>query len=597
MKNECRIKIQKVLAIPLFLMLALSSCGSGQAVPKEGGTGINLKGFEKTGVNTFKKEVENKVDTFDFTKVVTVAMSSTWYIYKDESLKESVDKKNAPCNEGNNDYYIAVSTADNEYSVYVASIYRLHLYTVCFDFQNGEQNYEANVEENSICKDIPSAFKQGYTFQGWDKDLTQPVTKSFTTKALYVGNYYNVVLDSNGGGTLDQNTFRIQFGAKCSFPSPEKEGYTFAGWYYNSTKVDETWSIASDVTLVAKWTPNQYTVSFYETKEDFEQSKLYTTKTYTFNERCVFPQINKNGLNFEGWSYNDQPLNITTYNIAKNIKVYGLWSSFYVDIKVEGNGKTNFYDEEVFANFYSDKNDSSPFAQQALYYGDTIRFPSLPTKQNYVLMGWTDKDDNEFDFNSEIKDSVNIYAKWYQCMSSSYYEETHVFDISKSNTFSGSFVQYHKADNVYFASYIDQSFNISLKKSSEITEMTVNVINAQTNETIITTTSSSRNMTIAFDGIKGHVYRLNISVNDTSAVYKNYTLNFGNNSFVPIFSGQFKGYQNKQNHTAGEVINLVAYDTNNFVGWFDSSNNLLSNNSRYSFSMRKENIIITARFN
>ena len=68
-----------------------------------------------------------------------------------------------------------------------------------------------------------------------------------------VTNIWKVTLESLGT-TVD--TRRVTEGtAVGELPAGEEvAGYTFSGWYDGSTKVDETYEPAGDVTLVAKWT-------------------------------------------------------------------------------------------------------------------------------------------------------------------------------------------------------------------------------------------------------------------------------------------------------------------------------------------------------
>ena len=49
----------------------------------------------------------------------------------------------------------------------------------------------------------------------------------------------------------------VQYGENFILPIPTREGYTFAGWYYGTRKVENgTWNFTSNITLTAKWTPN-----------------------------------------------------------------------------------------------------------------------------------------------------------------------------------------------------------------------------------------------------------------------------------------------------------------------------------------------------
>jgi uncharacterized repeat protein (TIGR02543 family) len=73
------------------------------------------------------------------------------------------------------------------------------------------------------------------------------------SSARKVTNIWKVTLESLGA-TVD--TRRVTEGAAVGELPAGKEvaGYTFSGWYDGSTKVDETYEPAGDVTLVAKWT-------------------------------------------------------------------------------------------------------------------------------------------------------------------------------------------------------------------------------------------------------------------------------------------------------------------------------------------------------
>ncbi|MCC8020115.1 MAG: InlB B-repeat-containing protein [Rikenellaceae bacterium] len=80
---------------------------------------------------------------------------------------------------------------------------------------------------------------------------------------------YTVTFDSQGGSKVTSQT--VSQGGKVSKPTdPTKEGYTFAGWFRESTFANE-WDfdsdvVTSDLTLYAYWLDNSvmyYTVSFH----------------------------------------------------------------------------------------------------------------------------------------------------------------------------------------------------------------------------------------------------------------------------------------------------------------------------------------------
>ena len=75
--------------------------------------------------------------------------------------------------------------------------------------------------------------------------------------ALYLQTaYYTITFDSNGGSAVKSQTG--QTWSPVSVPRPTKEGYVFAGWFYDNGTFKQPWSQlvipASNITLYAKWT-------------------------------------------------------------------------------------------------------------------------------------------------------------------------------------------------------------------------------------------------------------------------------------------------------------------------------------------------------
>lgn len=110
--------------------------------------------------------------------------------------------------------------------------------------------------------------KEGYRFGGWYYDNnggkakwnfdTDTVTRAMTLTAKWVRTY-TVTFDTNGGSAVDPVT--VDAGSTVTKPAdPTKSGYTFGGWYKDST-LQTPWDFANgtvtaDTTLYAKWTAN-----------------------------------------------------------------------------------------------------------------------------------------------------------------------------------------------------------------------------------------------------------------------------------------------------------------------------------------------------
>ncbi len=123
--------------------------------------------------------------------------------------------------------------------------------------------------DNGVKLTAPAApTKEGYRFGGWYYDNnggkakwnfdTDTVTRAMTLKAKWVQTY-TVTFETSGGSAVDPVT--VDAGSTVTKPAdPTKSGYTFGGWYKDST-LQTPWDFANgtvtaDTTLYAKWTAN-----------------------------------------------------------------------------------------------------------------------------------------------------------------------------------------------------------------------------------------------------------------------------------------------------------------------------------------------------
>ena len=111
---------------------------------------------------------------------------------------------------------------------------------------------------------------------------------------------YTITYNTNGGTAVSSTT-----GTKLPNPLPTttKTGYTFAGWYTNSnltTAATAGATINADITLYAKWTPTQYTITY----NGLEGATHNNPTTYTIeSETITFTAPSERvGYNFTGWN-------------------------------------------------------------------------------------------------------------------------------------------------------------------------------------------------------------------------------------------------------------------------------------------------------
>ena len=176
-------------------------------------------------------------------------------------------------------------------------------------------------------------------------------------------------------------------------PEPTKENYTFAGWYNGNEKFDFTTVPTGDVTLTAKWTANDYYVSFVT-----EHGDPPTSQNVKYNGTATDPgKLSEDGYTFDGW-YTDETYTKEfdfTKPITSNTTVYAKWTAKDYEVSfVTEHGK-------------------APASQNVKFNG-TAKDPGTLTEEGYTFDGWyADEDHNtKFDFTKPITGNTTVYAKW-----------------------------------------------------------------------------------------------------------------------------------------------------------------------------------------
>ena len=153
-----------------------------------------------------------------------------------------------------------------------------------------------------------------YTFTHWDPTPVAVVQHGgpYTYYAQFSASLqdYTITLKLNGGAMSDPLTMDYQMGDTLTFPTPEKTGYTFAGWLLDeavgSWAADTTVPAGSfatgtkwgNVSFTAQWTPVEYTITFAAASED---DVLPANKTYTIESTDAIPAATREGHTLSGW--------------------------------------------------------------------------------------------------------------------------------------------------------------------------------------------------------------------------------------------------------------------------------------------------------
>ena len=188
-----------------------------------------------------------------------------------------------------------------------------------------------NDKNSKFAELVPEPIKENHTFAGWyngDKkfDFTTVPTGDVTLTAKWDINKYTVKFVSDHGSFADQTIEHGKLIDTGKLTIPEVEGYTFDGWYADdtySTEFDFTQPIKRNTTVYAKWTANDYEVSFVT-----EHGDPPTSQNVPYNGTATDPgKLTEEGYTFVGW-YADHTCTTEfkfSTPITGDTKVYAKW--------------------------------------------------------------------------------------------------------------------------------------------------------------------------------------------------------------------------------------------------------------------------------
>lgn len=199
---------------------------------------------------------------------------------------------------------------------------------------DGESISTQTIDRGGKFTEPAAPSKENHTFAGWYNGDEKFDFDADTTKAPNVLNLvatwdinkYTVQFVSDYGSFADQPIEHGKPIDTAKLTIPEVEGYTFGGWYTDDTRTKEfdfTKPIKSNTKVYAKWTANDYEVSFVT-----EHGKTPTSQNVPYNKTATNPgKLTAEGYTFIGW-YTDDTYD-TEFDfrtpITGDTKVYAKW--------------------------------------------------------------------------------------------------------------------------------------------------------------------------------------------------------------------------------------------------------------------------------
>lgn len=220
-------------------------------------------------------------------------------------------------------------------------------YNVTFESNGGTKVASQQVESGKTAAKPEDPKKDGYDFRAWYSDealgkeykFDTAVTTDITLYAGWDTAAYTVTFDYNYDGA-EPATQTVDIGGKVIRPEdPEREEYTFMGWYTDeacTNEYDFTAELTSDVTLYASWYEFQegYCLATFYLNDGTENSwKRVSYKSGAFYQDIVkeVTDAEWNGHHFTGWYSNkDCTEEYKALNsFTENVSVYAGWQISY----------------------------------------------------------------------------------------------------------------------------------------------------------------------------------------------------------------------------------------------------------------------------
>jgi hypothetical protein len=253
------------------------------------------------------------------------------------------------------------------YSGTVSQTYTVAPHTVTFLDWDAEVLDTQTVDHGSAATGLANPSRAGHTFSGWDKTFGN-ITEDLTVTAQYTANAYTVTFKDHDGTEL--KTESVTYGAEATAPAnPDRPGHTFTGW-------DKTFdNITADLTVTARYTTNEYTVTF----KDHDGTEL-KTESVTHGGIAIAPaDPARPGYIFTGW---DKAFD----NITEDLTV------------------TAQYTTNAYTVTFKD-HDGTTLKTESVTHGAAATAPADPARPGYTFTGW----DKSFD---SVTEDLTVTAQY-----------------------------------------------------------------------------------------------------------------------------------------------------------------------------------------
>ena len=220
---------------------------------------------------------------------------------------------------------------------------------------------------------------------------------------------YTVTFNTNGGSAMESQT--VDEGAAATRPDdPTKTGFTFAGWYSDSSLTAEynfATPVTENLTLYAKWTENTTPTTYTVTVNGTSNGTVSANPTSV----AAGEQITLTVTPASGYT-----LDTLTVTDAENHPVSVSDNRFTMpasNVTVTATFRATTPPTTYSVTFYTNGG-SAVSSQSVSPNGKAMRPSPEPTRTGYTFVNWYGDSDltSVYDFDTAVTGNLALYAKW-----------------------------------------------------------------------------------------------------------------------------------------------------------------------------------------
>ena len=268
-----------------------------------------------------------------------------------------------------------------------------------------------------------TASKEGATFVDWTKNGISTTETSFvieedtTLIANYTDNYYDVVINPNGGTYTGETSVNAKHGTDITINNPTRDTYRFTGWAINpTTTLEDTEGgkilhVNQPYTLTANWEEIRYNLVINPNGGTYEESTEIQTAPYHVGTTVTIALPGKTGANFTNWTKavedpetgntTTEAFTGTSLTISGNTTLTANYEDIYFDVTVNPNG----------GKFHN----STATYTDSIKYGEYLDLTSI-ARDGYDLREWALNETDTLPYNTEsiqILSNTSLTARWW----------------------------------------------------------------------------------------------------------------------------------------------------------------------------------------